>query len=150
MCSITYLPSTWPQLYAIKKPFYLSKQEHPVLLQLRVLLLCLLPSAVPLFSLHFSRQRIFNFFYRVFMKSFIHNLAEVSELCNDEWFMFMCMFMLNLVWFHACAYKINTYKTKLVTYISYNNNNNNNNLLTASGLSPGGSGYFTFKLRQTY
>jgi hypothetical protein len=31
-----------------------------------------------------------------------------------------------------------------------NNNNNNNNLLTASGLSPGGSGYFTFKLRQTY
>jgi hypothetical protein len=30
------------------------------------------------------------------------------------------------------------------------NNNNNNNLLTASGLSPGGSGYFTFKLRQTY
>jgi hypothetical protein len=24
-----------------------------------------------------------------------------------------------------------------------NNNNNNNNLLTASGLSPGGSGYFT-------
>jgi hypothetical protein len=29
-------------------------------------------------------------------------------------------------------------------------NNNNNNLLTASGLSPGGSGYFTFKLRQTY
>jgi hypothetical protein len=31
-----------------------------------------------------------------------------------------------------------------------NNNNNNNNLLTAIGLSPGGSGYFTFKLRQTY
>jgi hypothetical protein len=31
-----------------------------------------------------------------------------------------------------------------------NNNNNNNNLLTASGLSPGGSGYFTFKLRPTY
>jgi hypothetical protein len=31
-----------------------------------------------------------------------------------------------------------------------NNNNNNNNLLTANGLSPGGSGYFTFKLRQTY
>jgi hypothetical protein len=29
-------------------------------------------------------------------------------------------------------------------------NNNNNNLLTASGLSPGGSGDFTFKLRQTY
>jgi hypothetical protein len=28
--------------------------------------------------------------------------------------------------------------------------NNNNNLLTASGLSPGGSGYFTFKLSQTY
>jgi hypothetical protein len=28
--------------------------------------------------------------------------------------------------------------------------NNNNNLLPASGLSPGGSGYFTFKLRQTY
>jgi hypothetical protein len=27
---------------------------------------------------------------------------------------------------------------------------NTNNLLTASGLSPGGSGYFTFKLRQTY
>jgi hypothetical protein len=27
---------------------------------------------------------------------------------------------------------------------------NNNNILTASGLSPGGSGYFTFKLRQTY
>jgi hypothetical protein len=27
---------------------------------------------------------------------------------------------------------------------------NNNNLLTAIGLSPGGSGYFTFKLRQTY
>jgi hypothetical protein len=26
----------------------------------------------------------------------------------------------------------------------------NNNLFTASGLSPGGSGYFTFKLRQTY
>jgi hypothetical protein len=25
-----------------------------------------------------------------------------------------------------------------------------NNLLTASGLSPGGSGYFTFKLRHTY
>jgi hypothetical protein len=24
-------------------------------------------------------------------------------------------------------------------------NNNNNNLLTASGLSPGGSGYFTYK-----
>jgi hypothetical protein len=32
----------------------------------------------------------------------------------------------------------------------FNNNNNNNNLLTADGLSPGGSGYFTFKLRQTY
>jgi hypothetical protein len=31
-----------------------------------------------------------------------------------------------------------------------NNNNNNNNLLTASGLSPGGSRYFTFKLSQTY
>jgi hypothetical protein len=31
-----------------------------------------------------------------------------------------------------------------------NNNNNNNNSLTANGLSPGGSGYFTFKLRQTY
>jgi hypothetical protein len=31
-----------------------------------------------------------------------------------------------------------------------NNNNNNNNLLTASGLSPGGSGYFTFKLGQAY
>jgi hypothetical protein len=30
------------------------------------------------------------------------------------------------------------------------NNNNNNNLLTASGLSPCGSGYFTFKLRQIY
>jgi hypothetical protein len=29
-------------------------------------------------------------------------------------------------------------------------NNNNNNLLTASRLSPGGSGYFTFELRQTY
>jgi hypothetical protein len=27
---------------------------------------------------------------------------------------------------------------------------NNNNLLTASGLSPGGSGYFTFNLCQTY
>jgi hypothetical protein len=25
----------------------------------------------------------------------------------------------------------------------YNNNNNNNNILTATGLSPGGSGYFT-------
>jgi hypothetical protein len=35
-------------------------------------------------------------------------------------------------------------------YNNNNNNNNNNNLLTASGLSPGGSGYFTFKLRQTY
>jgi hypothetical protein len=34
--------------------------------------------------------------------------------------------------------------------ITFNNNNNNNNLLTASGLSPGGSGYFTFKLCQTY
>jgi hypothetical protein len=31
-----------------------------------------------------------------------------------------------------------------------NNNNNNNTLLTASGLSPDGSGYFTFKLRRTY
>jgi hypothetical protein len=31
-----------------------------------------------------------------------------------------------------------------------NDNNNNNNLLTASDLSPGGCGYFTFKLRQTY
>jgi hypothetical protein len=35
-------------------------------------------------------------------------------------------------------------------FIYNNNNNNNNNLLTANGLSPGGSGYFTFKLRQTY
>jgi hypothetical protein len=25
----------------------------------------------------------------------------------------------------------------------FNNNNNNNNILTAIGLSPGGSGYFT-------
>jgi hypothetical protein len=35
-------------------------------------------------------------------------------------------------------------------YNNNNNNNKNNNLLTASGLSPGGSGYFTFKLGQTY
>jgi len=27
--------------------------------------------------------------------------------------------------------------------LNYNNNKNNNNLLTAIGLSPGGSGYFT-------
>jgi hypothetical protein len=125
MYSITYLPCTWPQLYAIKKPFYLSKQEHPVLLQLRVLLLCLLLSAVLLVSLHFSRQCIFNFSYRVFMICFMHNLDDVSELRImhnlddvselriDGWFMFI------LVWFHVCAYKINTYKKKLVTYISY-------------------------------
>jgi hypothetical protein len=40
--------------------------------------------------------------------------------------------------------------TSLLGWLVDNNNNNNNNLLTASGLSPGGSGYFTFKLRQTY
>jgi hypothetical protein len=33
---------------------------------------------------------------------------------------------------------------------TYRSKGNNNNLLTASGLSTGGSGYFTFKLRQTY
>jgi hypothetical protein len=40
----------------------------------------------------------------------------------------------------------------IILYILYNIyiHNNNNDLLTASGLSPGGSGYFTFKLRQTY
>jgi hypothetical protein len=32
-------------------------------------------------------------------------------------------------------------KKKLIIYLIY---------LTASGLLPGGSGYFTFKLRQTY
>jgi hypothetical protein len=36
-----------------------------------------------------------------------------------------------------------------IYYNNNNNNNNNNNLLTANGLSPGGSSYFTFKLRQT-
>jgi hypothetical protein len=36
----------------------------------------------------------------------------------------------------------------VVLFMLYDNNNNN--LLTANGLSPGGSGYFTFKLRQTY
>jgi hypothetical protein len=44
-------------------------------------------------------------------------------------------------------------KSSISSYLytnNNNNNNNNNNLLTASGLSPGGSGYFTFKLRQTY
>jgi hypothetical protein len=39
---------------------------------------------------------------------------------------------------------------ELIGATECNNNNNNNNSLTASGLSPGGSGYFTFKLRQTY
>jgi hypothetical protein len=40
--------------------------------------------------------------------------------------------------------------TTMPTLVTAVINNNNNNLLTASGLSPGGSGYFTFKLRQTY
>jgi len=44
------------------------------------------------------------------MKSFMHNMAEVSELCNDERFLFI------LVWFHVCTYKINNYKKLVVTY----------------------------------
>jgi hypothetical protein len=52
-------------------------------------------------------------------------------------------------------YTFHTVMTKLQFKLGMRNNwtvynNNNNNLLTASGLSPGGSGYFTFNLRQTY
>jgi hypothetical protein len=39
----------------------------------------------------------------------------------------------------------NTNNTNTTTTTTNNNNNNNNNLLTAIGLSPGGSGYFTCK-----
>jgi hypothetical protein len=46
--------------------------------------------------------------------------------------------------------KIGLLREELREKFFNNNNNNNNNLLTASGLSPGGSGYSTFKLRQTY
>jgi hypothetical protein len=64
--------------------------------------------------------------------------------------------------FRTIRYFIPFYETYTQNCVSYNskvrtiynnnnsNNNNNNNLLTASGLSRGGSGYFTFKLRQTY
>jgi hypothetical protein len=70
---------------------------------------------------------------------------------------FVCICALCTVFKYLCLHDVQFLKlaiwllTQQVNkHESNNNNHNNNNLLTASELSPGGSGYFTFKLRQTH